>query len=607
MASPVEHVIRWSAPERQPEKEKILMDALGIPSLLACVLVNRGFSDPDEAASFLHPSLDDLGAPSKLPDYAAARDEILGARERKETIFIHGDYDVDGVTSAALFTRFLQSINAKVITHVPHRMKEGYGIHLRAVQEAKDQGAKLFLTCDCGVSAHEQVEAAKAADMRVVVTDHHTIGATLPLAHAVVNPHRQGSEYPYTQLSGCGVAFRLCEGLTSELGYRVDKYRRAFLDLTVLGTVADVMPLTGENRIITRHGLIELYNTQKVGLRALIRESNVLKENQGKLTARDIGFVLGPRLNAAGRIDDAERSLRLLLEKDEIKAGLLARGIEETNKLRKEEQDKMIEQAVARVIEEGLHEKYAIVIGQEGWHPGIIGLVAGRLVERFRRPAFVLSIDSEAGVARGSARSIPGFHLADAIRAHSDLVEGGGHAMAAGFSTSVANVAAVAEAFHCYATTKLTPADFEIVMNVDAVVEPQEVSYKAVSALEDLEPYGAENCVPMFAVGAMKVTNIVQTKNPLHPKLVLRAPDGKGPVVYAIAFSQGERLAEYEPGFEAQFLFQPKIEEWNGNRSMKWDIRHFHAENGRKEELKDGGNDSHTDADAQDLNVVPAQ
>jgi len=575
MASPGEHVIRWSASERNPTQEQVLVDALKIPSLLACVLVNRGYNDPESAYTFLNPSLDDLGSPQLLPDFLQARDEILGARERKETIFIHGDYDVDGVTSAALFSRFLESIGANVITHVPHRMKEGYGIHLKAVEEAKEKGAKLFLTCDCGVSAHEQVEAAKAANMRVVVTDHHTIGESLPLAHAVVNPHRKESEYPYKELSGAGVVFRLCEGLTTELGYKASQFRRAFLDLTVLGTVADVMPLTGENRIITRHGLVQLYNTNKIGLKALLRESNVMEKCEGKLRARHIGFMLGPRLNASGRIKDAERSLRLLLTKDDIEAGLLAREIEETNKERRDQQDKIIEEAVARVLEEGLHKKYAIVIGQEGWHPGIIGLVAGRLVEKFRRPAFVLSLDSESGTAKGSARSIPGFHLADAIRAHGNLMDGGGHAMAAGFSTTIDLIPKIAEAFHCYATERLTEADFEIALQVDAVVEPREVSFQSVDALEKLEPYGCENCEPMFAVNAMKVTNIVQTKNPLHPQLVLKAPDGKGPIVRAMAFSLGERLEGYQPGFDAQFVFQPRIESWNGSRSMKWEIRHF--------------------------------
>jgi len=570
-----EHVIQWTAPVRQREKERMLQDALGIPALLACVLVDRGFSDPESAATFLNPSLDDLGAPEKLPDFANARNEILRAREAGDLIFVHGDYDVDGVTSAALLTRFLLSIGCKVKVHVPHRMKEGYGIHLNAVSDAQGAGAKLFLTCDCGVSAHVQVDAAKAAGMRVVITDHHTIGESIPEAHAVVNPHRKDSEYPYQELCGVGVAFRLCEGLATELGFHKVNYRRAFLDLAVLGTVADVMPLTGENRIITRHGLKQLYDTKKVGLQALLRESKVMEECNGRLRAWHIGFMLGPRLNASGRIDDAVRSLNLLLTSDAKDATRMAQAIEEINTQRKEDQKQMMEEVVKRVLEEGLQERYAIVIGGEGWHPGIIGLVAGRLVEQFRRPSFVISIDSKTNTAKGSARSIPGFHLADAIRAHPDLVSGGGHAMAAGFSLQADRVPEAAKAFDAYAAERLTAADFEVMMNVTAEVSPEEVSFAAVQALEQLEPYGIENCEPTFALNGMRITGIQQTKNPLHPMLVLRATSGTGPFIKAMAFSMGEMLSQYEPGFEAQLLIKATIEAWRGSRKMKWDIKHL--------------------------------
>jgi single-stranded-DNA-specific exonuclease len=573
MGVPVEHVVRWSAPDRDKAQEQVLQKALGIPSLVASVLVSRGLTTPDDAAAFLNPSLDDLGDPEKLPDYIAARDHILGARERKETIFVHGDYDVDGVTSAALLTRFLESIGCKVVPHVPHRMKEGYGIHLSAVEAARASGAKLFLTCDCGVSAFEQIEAARAAGMVVVVTDHHSIGHCLPNAHAIVNPHRSDSEYPFKELCGVGIAFRLCEGLAVELGFKKEHYRRAFIDLAVLGTVADVMPLIGENRIITRHGLKQLAVTKKTGLQALLKESHVLEESNGKLRAYHIGFVLGPRLNASGRIDDAARSLDLLLTKDRTEASKIAKEIEEINRARKDEQNRMVDEAVKRVLEEGLHLKNAIVIGQEAWHAGIIGLVAGRLVEQFRRPTFVVTIDSESGIARGSARSIPGFNLADVIRDHTHLVSGGGHAMAAGFSTTVDRLEEVAAAFECYASARLTEKDFEVAVSVSACVEPEEVNFASVSALQMLEPFGCANPEPLFCTEGLTFTRILPTKNPVHARVVLRA--GEGPLIQATAFSMGERLAAMEAGFNAQLLFQPRIDEWRGNKTMKWDIRHF--------------------------------
>jgi len=580
MNPPVERVVKWQVPMRQPEKEKLLQDALGIPPIVACVLVNRGFETPESANAFLHPSLDGLGQPKLLPDYENAQKEILGAKERGELIYVHGDYDVDGVTSAALLTRFLKSIGADVRVHVPHRMKEGYGIHMNAVKEAKELGAKLFLTCDCGVSAIEQVQEAKEAGMRVVITDHHTFGEVLPEAHALVNPHLPGAQYPYHELSGVGVAFRLCEGLAEELGYNKDKYRRAFLDLAVLGTVADVMPLTGENRIIARHGLTNLYETKKVGLRALLQESNVLNECQGRLKAWHIGFVLGPRLNATGRMDDAVRSLNLLLTSDEAEARTMAAEIEQINKTRKERMDEMIETAVRRVLDEGLHQKYAIVLAAQDWHPGLIGLVASRLVEKFRRPTFVVTIDSITGDARASGRSIAGFHLADTIRAHAHLVSGGGHAMAAGFSTKAELVPEVTRAFDQYASERLTEEDFAVKINVESSIKPSEAGLGAAKALELLEPFGCENPEPIFEVESASVTGIEATKNPAHPRLVIRLTDGTGPAVKAMAFGMGERLQAQTFPFETKMLVTVRVDTWGNRESAKWEIRHFEPAGG---------------------------
>ncbi|MBC8065034.1 MAG: single-stranded-DNA-specific exonuclease RecJ, partial [Chlorobia bacterium] len=433
---------RWVLSERNQAAETTLRQELGVSAIVAALLVQRGISDPTSADLFLNPSLDHLHDPSLLPDYELARDEILGAKERGDLIFVHGDYDVDGVTSAAIFHRFLTKIGANVETHVPHRMKEGYGIHHSAVEVAKQKGAKLFLTCDCGISAHDRVEAAKEAGMRVVVTDHHTVGHSLPDAHAIVNPHRADSKYPFPELSGAGVVLKLCAGLTRDLGMPVDKFYRGFLDLAVLGTVADVMPLYGENRIIAKFGLERLAETQKVGLQALKEIAGV------KLPLRTyaIGFQLGPRINAVGRIDDSGLALKLLLENDYEAAKGIALTIEQFNIDRKDSQQKMIEEAIEMVETQGLAEKYVIAVASADWHAGIVGLVAGRLVERYNRPAFCFIIDEARGLYKGSARSIPAFSVVDAIRAYPDLIEGGGHNMAAGcsfLSSEFENVAAL--------------------------------------------------------------------------------------------------------------------------------------------------------------------
>ena len=566
---------RWNVSTRDRSAEAVLQKELGIPSLLAAILAQRGYRDPAQADLFLNPSLDHLHSPSLLPDYANARDAIMGARERKELIYIHGDYDVDGVTSAALLNRFLLAIGCNVKTHVPHRMKEGYGIHRSAVAAAADAGAKLFLTCDCGVSAHEQVDQAREAGMAVVVTDHHSIAGDLPNAAAVVNPHRSDSIYPFDELSGAGVVFKLCQGLSQELGHDNHNYHRAFLDLAALGTIADVMPLIGENRIIAKFGLERLADTRKPGLRALIEAANITVDPGKPLKASHVGFQLGPRLNAAGRIDDAAMALNLLLENDPSAATALARQIENVNTNRKAEQQKVMDEAAEMVLEQGSDKRNVIVVAKEGWHAGIVGIVAGRLVELFCRPTFVLTIDAATGTAKGSARTIPGFNLADAIRSQPDLMSGGGHAMAAGCSMKAENIAAAANALDAYAAEFLRPEDFIPSIRVDMEVDPSEVTLAATEALAKLEPFGFSNPEPLFLSRGVTVAQIIPTKNPIHVRLVLQSENGL--TTPGIAFGIGERLTQAGAGVDADVLFQANVNEWKGARSLQWQVKDFAA------------------------------
>ena len=558
---------RWLVGQRDAAAEARLSAELGISSLVSAILVSRGITDPATAHTFLNPSLSDLHNPELLPDYTAARDQILGARERKETIFIHGDYDVDGVTSAALLSRFLTKIGCSVVTHVPHRMKEGYGIHASAVDAAAASGAKLFLTCDCGGSAIEQVERARAAGMSVVVTDHHSIGDVLPNAQAFVNPHRDDSQYPFAELSGVGVAFKLCEGLTGELGIEKKFYYNHYLDLAALGTIADVMPLENENRIIARFGLQRLGETKKVGLRAMMSEAKIAVGE--KMRGYHVGFVLGPRLNAAGRVDDAALALRLLLTSDEFEATKLASEIEAKNLHRREEQQRILGEAVEMVEASGAHERNIIVIAKEGWHTGVIGIVAGRLVELYRRPTIVLSVD-EHGNCKGSARSIPKFHLANAIYAHPELLSGGGHAMAAGCAFPQDRFEEVVKALDDYAGERLGPEDFVSVMEADIEVDPAEVTLKAAQELAQMEPFGCGNPEPTFVARGMSLAEVTPTRNPDHVRTLLRSTAGS---VVAMGFNMGERICAEMIGQKMDVAFEPMVDEWRGRMSLKWRIR----------------------------------
>lgn len=563
---------RWKLKERLEDAEALLQRELGIPRLLACLLAQRGIVSPEAAHKFLFPKLDDLHSPSLLPDFEPAVKAILGAKERNELIYVHGDYDVDGVTSAAMLTRFLSKIGCRVETKVPNRFKDGYGVNPESVREAHELGAKLLLTCDCGIGAHEQVLLAHELGMKVVVTDHHTVSDTLPEAEAVVNPHRKDSIYPYEYLSGAGIAFKLGDGLSQELGFPRENFWRAYLDLAVLGTVADVMPLTGENRVITKFGLERLTDSKKPGITALLRSSGALdKLKGGQLKSWHIGFVLGPRLNAAGRIDDASLALALLLSQDEAESYEMAKRIEELNDQRKAEQESLIEIAIERVRATGADRNACIVISGEGWHEGVLGIVAGRLREEFCRPVFVMSIDPQTGTAKGSGRSVPGVHLADAIRAFPGLLDGGGHALAAGMSVSASRLEEAQEALHGYASQFLTEEDYTPCVEPDAEVDSSEVTVTGLETLALLEPYGTANPEPMFVCRGVSVDQVIQTKNPDHPQLMIRTASMAAS--RAPAFNMGATLAGRKGGFQADLLFRPSLDSYNGQTRVQWAIK----------------------------------
>ncbi len=565
---------RWIIPKRNQETERRIQESLGISSLVACSLVNRGIETPEDAETYLNPRLDQLHDPKLLPDYEPAVKTILNARDQNQKIFIHGDYDVDGLSSTALLTRFLKSIGCDVLPHVPHRTREGYGIHLDAVLEAQNKRAHLFLTCDCGAKAHEQILAAKEAGMKVVVTDHHEISETLPEAEAIMNPHRKDSKYPFQYLSGAGVVFKLCEGLTEELGIAKEKYYRAYLDLATLGTVADVVPLHGENRLIVKHGLPLLKNSQKQGIQALLKVCSPEFSPIHELKASHIGFRLGPRLNAVGRIDEASLALDLLLSMDPNEARKLAEKLDEMNQQRRLEQQRCFEEALEKIFKNNAHEKPVIVVSDPNWHPGIIGLIASKLTDRFYKPSFVITADPATGTGKGSARTIPGFHLAHALdQLENLLLSGGGHEMAAGFSLSLENIEPFEQALHSYAQNKLKPEDWIPSFQVDAEVSMKETDFLATTELEALEPFGEANHEPLFVCRNVILLNIQHTRNPEHCRLTLQSHQGE--IRQAMAFGLGNQFSKKHVGHKIDVLFSSVIDTYNGSKQLKWHIKDF--------------------------------
>ncbi len=558
----------WYQQPRFLDEENRLAQLFGVRPLTAAVLLQRGLTSPEQVDAFLNPSLDDLGDPSLLPDYAPAAKVLIEAIQNQDLIFIHGDYDVDGVTSAAIFSKFLSQMGAKVHTHVPHRFREGYGIHMDVVKEAHALGTKVFLTCDCGIAAHEQIKAAVELGMIAVVTDHHTVGIELPGATAVINAHRTDSAYPFHELSGAGVVFRVCEGIARDMGKSVASYREKFLDLAALGTIADVMPLVGENRIIARFGLERLTETQKASIVALKEVSKV----NGRVSAQDVGFRIGPRLNATGRLDESMRALLLLLEKDLEKARRIAKELDEINTARRSETERTVQEALQLAEEQKLNEDYVVVVASKGWNPGIVGIAASKIVEAYARPAFVLAIDESKNLAKGSGRSIKGFNLASAIDGSRPLLSsGGGHEMAAGCSFPADNLLAVRESFNAIASETLRKEDLVKRTVVDLAIQPGELTLEDLADFQKLEPFGAENPAP--SMGCLNVT--LKELRPMgggkHARVIVQGEDGRDQE--CVAFGRYEELSQYPVGSRLDVMFRPEINEFGGRTRVQWQVQ----------------------------------
>lgn len=494
---------RWlPAPSPAPECES-LAATLGVSPLVAHLLLSRGITSETEGDRFLHPELDHLHDPELLPDMAPAVERLARAVDAGERILVHGDYDVDGVCAAALTTRVLRVLKANVEPFVPHRRQEGYDLQVETVRRVAAEGVRVIITVDCGTVAFAAAEAARDLGVDLIITDHHEphTGGDLPPAVAVVNPKRPGSEYPFPELCGTGVAFKLCHALVRRLGKETPAFRTHFLDLLALATCADCMPLTGENRIFVKHGIEMLRKTKKAGLQALMRAAELAPAS---VNTRSLGFTLGPRINAIGRIDAAEHALKLLLTADEEEAGRLASLLETANRERQQEQEKILQDAL-RQAERYLDDRI-LVLQSPGWHPGIIGIVASKITEALCRPTIMVSVDEEADRARGSCRSVEGFHIFEALdRCREHLIRCGGHRAAAGFDALPANLEPLRLALNALAEETLPDELLEPCVHVDAELPLETLDFRLARELSLLEPYGHGNHEPVFVTRGLSI------------------------------------------------------------------------------------------------------
>jgi single-stranded-DNA-specific exonuclease len=557
---------RWRPSRVDPAPDAVarLVRELHLPEPLCRLLVARGHAEPAQARAFLRPSLATLHDPSRLAGMEQAVARLAGALDRGETILVHGDYDVDGICAATLYTRVLRRLGATVVPFVPHRTRDGYDLGAEGIRRAAAADARLILTADCGVVAHEAVEAARRVGIDVIVTDHHVPGATLPAAVAVVNPKRADCAYPDPDLSGTGVAFKVALALARARGLPDEAVHYA-LDLVALATVADVMPLRGENRVMTRFGLRVLAESRAPGLRALIAAAGL----SGKtLTAGHLSHVLAPRLNAVGRLDDADTGLRLLLA-DETEGPALANLLEEANLRRRAVDREILEQAVARL--DGAYDPErdrALVLAGPGWHPGVIGIVASRLVERYHRPAVLIALGKDGALARGSGRSIPGFDLLAAVRACGDHLERfGGHAAAAGFDIRPDSIDAFASAFAEHARRVLPEAPVPVV-RIDLDLALGEATPELVRYLAYAGPFGAGNPTPVFAFRRVTIGSAGRVGRDGH-HLRLRLRDGDA-ALQAIGFGMGPSHGPLAgPGEVVDVAAQLQEDRWNGRSRIQ--------------------------------------
>ncbi len=504
---------RWNFVEHDKERCRKFGADLGVSPLIAGLLISRGHDTLKKATSFLNPVYEDLHEPLLMKGMQSAVERVLKAVDSGEKILIWGDYDVDGTTGTVVLRKALEILGGVTGFHVPHRFTEGYGVSLPALQKAKEDGYGLVISVDCGITSFEAIEWATANGMDFIVTDHHLPkDEGLPDAYAVVNPNQMECDYPDKHLAGVGVAFKLAHALLRERGK--EELVPYFLKVVAIGTIADVMKLTGENRSIVALGLRDLPKTVNLGLKALMEVS----ECRSEMTSYHIGFRIAPRINAAGRMDAARHVVELLEADDFGKARELAEYLNRRNLERQKVQAEITERAIAE--SEDIGARRFVVLAGEGWHRGVIGLAASRIAEKLYRPTIVLSV--EDGMAYGSARSIGEFHLLKALDSCAGLFEQfGGHAVAAGMTMKADNVEKLSESLNAYARENLDDADLVPEMRIDATVAAKTLGLELIEELKQLEPFGQGNPKPVFSTPGLRLVGEPWVMKEKHLKLQL--------------------------------------------------------------------------------------
>ena len=534
-----------------------------LSELLANILVGRNIIEENQIKVFLEPTRNDFYDPFLLPDMEIAVPRIINAIENKEKIVIYGDYDVDGITSISVLKKFLEDRGLEVSEHIPNRLDEGYGLNKEAIDEINKSGCKLMITVDCGISGLEEVEYANSLGIETIITDHHEPLDELPKAIAVIDAKIKTNKYPFNQLAGVGVVFKLIQAISIKLGLDEKEYLK-YLDLVCIGTISDIVPLVDENRVIAKLGLRLVEVTRNIGLRTLLDSIGYKKVN-----SMSVSFGIAPRINACGRMGHADEALKLFLTNDKSEAIALTQKLNDYNKERQDIEKNIFEEALNKINEENIEEKSAIVLGGDNWHHGVIGIVASKITDMYFKPSILICFEDNKG--KGSGRSIPGFDLHKALCETNQYLEKyGGHAMAVGLSLSKDKFEDFKKAFQEYADSK-DISEIVPIINIDKLITEKELNLEAVRDLEKLEPFGEANKCPLIAYKNLKIDSIRVLTDGKHMKLTLKTE--KNNIITAMGFNMGYRAEEYLIGDRVDIVGTLEINAFNGNENIQFNLK----------------------------------
>lgn len=552
---------KWECYNLDNEKVEELVKKRHITNLLASILVNRGIIDGEKINVFLNPTRKDFYNPFLMPDMEIAVKRIVKAIENKEKIMIYGDYDADGITSITVLKKYLNEIGLKTGEYIPNRLNEGYGLNKDAISKIYNDGYKLMITVDCGISGLEEVEYANSLGMEIIITDHHEPAEKLPEAIAVIDAKRKDNKYPFNQLAGVGVVFKLIQAISTELKLEEKEYLK-YLDLVCIGTISDIVPLVDENRVIAKLGLKLIEKTKNIGLKTLLNIADLKK-----IDSTAISFGVAPRINACGRMGFQEEALQLFLTEDSGEATKIAKRLVQFNQERQAKEKQIFEEVIEK-IEKDDKDKKCIVLAEENWHHGIIGIVASKITEIYYKPSILICLEGDKG--KGSGRSIPGFDLYTALTKCSDYIEKfGGHSMAIGITIKKENFEKLKEAIEKYAQES-NISDIMPIINIDKEINLKNINIEEVKSLELLEPFGEANKMPLFLLRNLKIDSIRALSGGKHLKLTLKQDNN---IVDAIGFNMGDLSKEYLLGDKVDVVGTIEINSFGNKENIQINLK----------------------------------